>query len=232
MNFKISTSPPMLKKLNPIVFFLRLVLTLTILFVPQLSFAEIKVLYTAALISENYKQRQKDYTQNLKILTKKYGLEVYIVESCHKLESTFLNDYCTNVCYTKSNNPSRSKSFNEVASMRIGLQQFNFDPNDMIIKITGRYVMKTNEFIQFVKTNPKSDIIARIWNDADAYTGYFAIRAKYLTELLDLFLERDDATNCYCIEWALGQYIESMKSKLKILPIPRLYYAPDCCNRW
>lgn len=182
----------------------------------------IKVLFTSAIIKEGYKKRKADYIRNLKLL-KKYGCDVYVVESCQK-GPTFLDKYCDNVCYTKSNDTSETKSFNEVKSMLIGVEYFNFQPDDMILKVTGRYVLEDDRFISFVKGNMDADIIARIWNQVDAYTGYFAIKQKYFFELLDHYYHiYHTKSKKYAIEHALGNFINSEKKRLNVVPIPLLY---------
>ena len=172
-----------------------------------------------------------------------------MVESCQE-GPTFLDDYCDHVCYTKSNDPSALPSFNEAVSMKIGIEQFNFDPDELIIKVTGRYVLKKPELINFVIKNSRADLIARKWiyefpdgsKQHDAYTGCFAIKVKYLEEVLDNYFQKAPTPDTpyqvgsqsvlYCIEWALGDYINQKKELLKIEYIPRLYdYLPETLGR-
>jgi hypothetical protein len=152
----------------------------------------IKVLYTAAIIPQEFEYRKHCYIRNLQLL-KQYGCDVYVVESCQS-GPTFLDDFCDHVCYTKSNDPSSLTSYNEATSMKIGLQQFNFDPDEMIIKVTGRYVLEKDDFISLVKNNLDADVIARKWDDKqfadgriqhDAYTGCFDIKVKCLHDVID-----------------------------------------------
>ncbi len=195
----------------------------------------VKVLFTAAIIPEGFEDRRIQYIRNLKLLAS-YGCDVYVVESCQS-GPTFLDGFCDHVCYTKSNDPSATKSVNEAVSMNIGLQYFHFDPEEMIIKITGRYVLKTNEFISMVRDHSNVDIIARVWNASDAYTGCYAIRVKYLEDLLNNhYLNQfssltEEECRAYAIEHGLGKYIDRMKDNLNILYWPRLYdYMPFCSS--
>ncbi len=191
----------------------------------------IKILCTAAITTQNYEQRKQQYIRNL-ILLKRYGCEIYVVESCQQ-GPTFLDDYCNNVCYTNSNNPSITKSYNEALSMNIGLNYFKFGPEDMIIKVTGRYALETDEFIRLVSNNSDADAIIRAWNQHDAYTGIYAIRAKYFSDFLNNhYLNYMDIPEkqYYAIEHGLGNYVTIMAAKgLKIVYLPRVYdYLPIC----
>lgn len=184
--------------------------------------AALKVLFTAAILDDNYENRKADYISNLQNL-KAYGCDVYVVESC-QAGPTFLDEYCEHVCYTSSNDPSQSKSYNEVNSMLIGMKYFNFESEDRVIKVTGRYVLEDGRFISFVKNHLDADVIARRWNEADAYTGYFAIKHKYFIELLRHYYQAYTAgMKNYAIEHALGNYLTLNKHRLHIVHIPQLY---------
>ena len=191
----------------------------------------IKVLFTAAIIEDPNGSRQACYIRNLQKL-KQYGCDVYVVESCQK-GPTYLDKYCDHVCYTQSNNPAETKSNNEINSMLIGMRYFNFDSDDMIIKVTGRYVLEDNQFILFVQANLDADVIARIWCGFDAYAGCFAIKLNQFINLVDHYHHvYNTESRIYCFEHALGNYISLNKNYLHIAPIPRLYdYLPDCLGR-
>lgn len=187
--------------------------------------AAIKILFTAAIIEDPNGSRQACYIRNLQYL-KRYGCDVYVVESCQQ-GPTYLDQYCDHVCYTKSNNKNETKSNNEVNSMLIGMKYFNFDIDDMIIKVTGRYVLEDDQFISLVKNNLEADIIARIWNEKDAYTGYFAIKMKHLINMLNHYYDVYNTKNkYYAVEHALGDYITLNKNHLYVIPIPKLYNYP------
>lgn len=203
----------------------------------------IKVLFTAAIISgdsEYVAKRKSDYIENLEKL-RSYGCEVYVVESCSQ-GTTYLDDYCDHVCYTNSNDPNRSKSNNEIVSMRIGLDYFNFNPDDIIIKITGRYVLQTDEFIRLVEKNRDADVIARIWDPEDAYTGLLAVKTGVFLDFIDNYYlsQVDDPKYSQPIvpnygnlafEHAFARYIHLNLANLKIVLWPRLYdWIPRCVH--
>jgi hypothetical protein len=189
----------------------------------------IKIFCTAALTAYDYAPRMRQYMRSLETLIN-YGFEPYIVESCSPQSPTFLDNYSKHVLYTKSNNPTHSKSGNEAHSMLIGLKHFNFDPEDMIIKLTGRYTLESDEFIRLVAKNLDADVIIRAWNDSDAYTGLFAMRAKYLMDFIyGLDIERM-GKQPIAIEHAIGAYVTKMRQDgKKVIYLARVYdYLPIC----
>lgn len=183
--------------------------------------ASIKVLFTAAILEHDEGRRERYITQLKKL--KEYGCDVYVVESC-KEGPTYLDEYCEHVCYTRSNNPLESKSNNEIVSMVIGMRYFDFKPDDLILKVTGRYILEDRRFIHFVEEHADAHVIARIWNDADAFTGYFAIRKETFDRLIDHYYDvYHSGSKNYLIEHALGNFIRLNCDALNIVALPRLY---------
>lgn len=187
--------------------------------------ASIKVLFTAAIIKDNAKQRKEHYCTHLKKL-KSYGCEVYVVESCQE-GPTYLDEYCDHVCYTHSNKSLESKSYNEVVSMDIGMRYFDFKPDDLVLKVTGRYILEDRRFINFVENHADADIIARIWSQIDAFTGYFAIRKNVFDQLIDCYYHTYYTVSKDClIEHVLGNFITLHKECLSIVALSKLYDYP------
>ncbi len=192
----------------------------------------IRIVCTAALIPQKYEERKRQYIRSLKKL-KEMGYDPYVIEPCQK-GPTFLDEYCNHVCYTQSNNPAWARGkgnygINEAISLNIGLQYFNFDSEDIIIKLTGRYTLEKDEFIRLVENNSQADAVVRAWNEGDAYTGLFAIRLKYFIDFLNnginiAEMERGPIP----LEHFFGAYITKMRKKgAKVFYIPRVYdYLP------
>jgi hypothetical protein len=200
---------------------------------------KLKILFTAAITdfsNISREERRDAYATNLQLL-QQYGCEIFTVEACQSTWPTYLDDYCDKVLYTRSNNPLCSKSFNEMLSMKIGFDYYQWDPEELVIKMTGRYIAKTDAWISFVNEHKDADIIARVWDDKlwaeyDAYTGYFAMKGKYFNEFLDWFFHHwPDLPDGYCEEHALGEFIDSKKDTLNIVYIPRLFYQEDAVGR-
>lgn len=200
---------------------------------PLIKDNSIKILCSAALVppSADHHQdvsRKEAYAKSLNTL-KRYGLETYVVESIAS-GPTYLDEYCNHVCYTQSNNAFiRNHGINEAVSMLIGLKHFNFKPDDMIIKLTGRYSLESDEFIRLVQYNSDVDAIVRAWSENDVYTVLFAIRAKYFLDFLDNYInfQRMYQENI-ALEHLFGAYITKIRNEgARIIYLPRVYdYLP------
>lgn len=147
---------------------------------------EVKILYTAALIDFDYKSRKQEYIKTLNIL-RDYGYsEPYIVEAIKRGPLTFLNDYSCNVIYSNVNNPGLgNKGVNEAKSIKEAFKKINFNDNDMIVKITGRYYFTSNEFLKTVEDHPSIDAFVTTDSSGQVFTGCFALRYKFFKEMLD-----------------------------------------------
>lgn len=144
----------------------------------------IKVLYTAAIIKDQTPERQAEYEKSVRVLNS-YWYEPYIVEAC-AAGPTFFNDIAQYICYTQTNLDVRNKGVNEVRSMRRGLMDFNFDDDDMIVKITGRYFFKNDLLLRMIEDNPEVDGFISIYTMTHfAFTGCFALRYKYFKEIIN-----------------------------------------------
>jgi hypothetical protein len=157
-----------------------------------------------------------------------------MVESCQK-GPTFLDDHCENVCYTQSNIYEHAVGLgnygiNEIISIKIGLEHFEFDPNDMIIKFTGRYRLETTEFIDYVNNNLDADAVIRIWPEHNyAYTSLFAMKMHRFTEFLNT-VDYEAMKQDISFEQILAHYIKKIESQgAHIIYWPKIYdYLPLC----
>lgn len=144
-------------------------------------FCPVKVLYTAAIIKKHYEMRKKEFLHCLKTL-QAFGYEPYIVESICQAP-TFFDDYTKQILYTQTNNAAlRNKGVNEAISMAAGMK--NFDDNDMIVKISGRCYFTSDKFLRQIEQDPEADAFVKYDPHGQVFTGCFALRAKYLKELL------------------------------------------------
>ncbi|MFA6066655.1 MAG: hypothetical protein WC707_05745 [Candidatus Babeliaceae bacterium] len=198
----------------------------------SISVAAIRIVCTVALIPYDYETRKLQYIRTLKKL-REFGYEPYVVESCAS-GPTFLDDYCDHVCYTHNNNSSiTNKGVNEGISLMIGFQHFNFDPDDMIIKLTGRYCLETDEFIRLVEQNPSADAIVKSWLADNIYTGVFAMRLKYLSEALSNINFEEMIKKSISFETQCGLQILKMHNNgAKIIYLEELYDYLPVCTPW
>ena len=183
----------------------------------------IKFVCTAALVPGEYESRRQQYIASFELLNK-YGCDLYVIESIAN-GPTFLDDYCKNVCYTHSNVPLKSKSYNEATSLSIGLKQFNFKPGTMIIKLTGKYPLKTDEIIQLVRNNPDADAFVKPYTDYYTFTYLFAIRIEYLMDFLENNINYPQMMyDAKCLEMFFDDYIKKIQGQgAKIVYLPKMY---------
>lgn len=172
---------------------------------------DIKIIYTAALIDQNFEQRKNEYIYSLKILNS-YGFNnPYIIEAISNGHS-FFDKYSCNVIYTKINNASlRNKGVNEANSLIQAIKILNFNDDDIIIKITGRYYFTSDDFLKLV-TNTFIDGYFKLDTCNQIFTGCFAIRFKYFKDFLfKLNLEMMEH-NMINIEQELANYVTDITS--------------------
>ena len=194
------------------------------------SHAKVRILYTAALVQNDFKTREKEYIKSLKILNK-YGYNPYIVEAIQGKGPSFLDNYSDRVFYSKKHDfgikSIKNKGINEAKTMLDALHYFNFDDNDIIIKITGRYFLENNSFLKFVEKNSQQDVIIKtIYNKSFRsrdnpdgiwpITGLFAMRCKYLKEMLiNLDYEYMEKHFSY-IEAEMFKFLSKNSKRIKI----------------
>jgi len=154
-------------------------------------YAQIKLILTSALVSAHYEYRKKQYVSSFEIL-RKYGFNannIYVVEAIAKQAPTFLNDYSNNVFYSTVNNPHiKNHGSNEAKTLLEALYYFNFDPEDMIIKHTGRHHFMSDSFLKTVQENEiQYDAIVRagVHGPGVIASICFAMKNKYLQEMLE-----------------------------------------------
>ncbi len=180
---------------------------------------KIKVIYTAALLNHLFKMRKDEYIKCIKILNN-YGYEPYVIESCKASSPSFFEDHTPFVFYANTNDYSlKNKGVNEAKAMIKAFEYYNFDDDDIIIKITGRYHLDSPYFLHVVENNQdadafgKFDPIATLTDKGRVFTGCFALRCKYFKEFvknLDLVKMEKEMID---IEREAAAYIMNLSEK-------------------
>lgn len=181
---------------------------------------KIKVLCTAAIIPIKEEERKQQYSKALHRVIE-FGYRPYIVESCVSGPSYF-DGMSSTVFYSLSNNPAlRNKGVNEFVSMIKAFQHWDFDDEDMIIKLTGRYYFMSDSFIRFIEDAEDVDAAAKFvtvpagpTKGVDAVlTGCFAMKCGEFKKMLNHFdydwLERE----MICVEHVVGPYLNVLAQK-------------------
>jgi hypothetical protein len=114
-----------------------------------------------------------------------------IVENNGKRE-TELDSLGIKVCYTNNNdNMYWHKGVNELLDIQHVINEYNINDEDIIIKITGRYHLLNNNFINLIINNINDydafvkffNICTQKYEKYDSVLGLFAVRCKILKSL-------------------------------------------------
>jgi hypothetical protein len=115
---------------------------------------------------------------------------IIVENSC--VDKSYLDVFNCDVVYTKSSTPLREgelllhKGHNELNDIKYVIQKYDIQDCDMIIKMTGRYLLFQPEFFTTVLANPCKDTFFKQYNvctyekdNISIVLGLFALRSKY-----------------------------------------------------
>jgi len=194
------------------------------------SFTQTRLVLSVALTNNHFEYRKKQYIQSIAICGK-FGYEnPYVIEALKKSGPTFLNDHSTHVYYAQSNNPNfRNNGINEAATLAEGISYFNFDSDDMIIKMTGRYYWTTDFFFRLVENNPDTDVFVKVNENGDVFTLAFAMRYKYMVEMYKNMDYNAMERHWINVEHEVGNYIKRKvkQGNFKVMYIKQLHIECD-----
>lgn len=154
-----------------------------------------------------------------------YNMPVHaIISECSKDESnetSFAGFKFSSELYilsTKDFN-AKGKSQQEFLSIQTYVKNATFDDNDWIIKVSGRYLLLSDNFYNIVKNAPDDyDAVVKTSDThPQIYTFCFALRWKYFKEcyMLDVNYLGDQ-----CVENFVFSYIND--NKLKTIVVPKI----------
>jgi hypothetical protein len=163
-----------------------------------------KIIYTSALISHKREQRKEEYISSYaKLKSLIDEKDIFILECYSKDLDFFSNFNCQKFLSLTHDNSTRNKGVLEFKAIKkfIDNNSFLFSDDDFIVKLTGRYQLKTSKFFNVVQNNENFDVIAKLMNgNTQVFAGLFAMKYKYLK----LFLNTTDfnflENNMICIE--------------------------------
>lgn len=143
-------------------------------------------------------QRRTEYIiaiANALMLLPKDIIPIIVENSCNDGKS-FLDVFKCDVLYTKDNHFEECeynkqkwllhKGINELRDIKKVIEKYNIQDDDMIIKLTGRYLLFQDDIFQMVLKNPTRDAFLKYYNvctnehtDNNMVLGFFALRCKY-----------------------------------------------------
>jgi hypothetical protein len=167
---------------------------------------------TTSLIENCFELRKREYIQGINSVldaTKDIpNTKIIIVENNGKRD-TFLDNFrdSCEILYTESNNIENNKGHKEIVDVKICIYHYNIQPDDFVVKFTGRYFILTDGFFMNTIRNANDDftnIDAIIkygwWQDLKTYkikdciTGLIGMKCKHVLNIELNKLEE-------CIEW-------------------------------
>jgi hypothetical protein len=162
---------------------------------------------------EKYKEREKQYMYSMARIFS-YNLPVYgVVSETHnnsefKPKNFFLFEKLVDIPSTDNN---MTKSQKEFYSIKTLLHNINLDDNTWVIKVSGRYLIYNDVFINSVKNSSDNikGVIRLCDNDTQMYTFLFALRFKYFKD----FFYNNDLPNNINLERIMLLYIQNMINK-------------------
>jgi hypothetical protein len=182
---------------------------------------------TAAEVNSHdklYELRKAEYIVCLNTLNS-YKLNTIAVCSETKKDTTITNiikeylqpEYFKTIQSTNEMG-AKTKSQQEFISLQLLIKEFkNIHPNDWVIKISGRYLLINESFINIVKDIDNTDIDfvgKKPSTHPQIYTFLYAIRYKHL----QLFLNNGlDYLGYSCIENKLYDFLNQYKIKCKFI---------------
>lgn len=203
-----------------------IILVILVIFIPKTVLATVRIVCSAALTDQYFEFRQQQYIDSFNILARLGYPDFYVVEAVRKKGPTFLENYTKNVFYATVNNPRlRNNGINEAKTLLEGCRHFHFDPNDIIIKLTGRHSFITDYLIKLVENNQGFDAFVKVNEDENAWTVGFAMRYKYFKEMFENIDYDSVEKNMIPIEYKVGDYIKKQKKEntsFKVFYLDRL----------
>jgi hypothetical protein len=141
-----------------------------------------------------YDDRRDRYMKCIRILLEhieKYPTEEVkpIVVENNGDSDTYLNELSCDVVYTNNNDiDTKGKGVNELMDIHEVINRYNIHDDDIIIKLTGRYRIMSNTFIDTVIENANNfdafikfyNVCSRKFVKDDCVLGLYAMRCKYL----------------------------------------------------
>lgn len=128
---------------------------------------------------ERIAEYQKAYNQLIKFFKKE---DISVIE-CYANDANDIRSIlnCENVFVTKTHRCEiRNKGVLEILGMMKFLNQSQIDDNDILLKITGRYILKNTEILQQMLHNDTAFVGKLVDNNLQVFTGCFLIRKNVL----------------------------------------------------
>ena len=138
---------------------------------------------------DSRKQRYIDCIRSLlKIIEGNNEIKPIIVEN-NGNPNVYLNDCnCDFICTDNNKQQLQHKGVNELLDIKHIINQYNINDDDIIIKLTGRYKILNNNFLNIVINHMNNydafikffNVCTKTYIHDDCVLGLFAIKCKYM----------------------------------------------------
>ncbi len=153
-------------------------------------------------------------------MLRNFGLDPWIIEATN-IQHSFYEELTKKICYPQKNNLSfKNIGVNEALSLKHSLHCLPFSDDDMIVKITGRYVLYDSFLIDLIKTNTGFDSYIK-WMDNQVFTGCFALKWKHFKKFINNLDMKQMEKNMINLEQKLAEFI--IKENLLYYPLDKLH---------
>jgi|GEM_PF-2334810 len=176
------------------------------------------LIITTANIEHSYKQRKEHYIQSIEGCLKYAHLfDSYTVLECVSENEEYLN--CYNTVYSAEGNFYNNKGLNEMNHLRSFLNKSAFGDNQSIIKLSGKYLIKDDYFLNKVlELQTRYDSILK--NDNDVYEGngyhtfFYYMKKKVLMDSINSL--EFSLNNNRPIEWDIKDFLLTRDRHIEI----------------
>ena len=95
-----------------------------------------------------------------------------------------------------------------------GIKHFKFEDEDMIIKLTGRYLLDSPYLLKLAEDHPEVDAIAKPFADGvKVFTGCFAMKCKHFKEMLSQLDYEEMEEYLIDIEEEVATYLKKLEMR-------------------
>jgi hypothetical protein len=155
--------------------------------------------------------REYEYRAVLSFLKNNVEANQVIVLEAKDIKGSFLEEYGFQVVYANIPNTYKNKGCNEIHMLRL---LKNTIKDDVIIKLTGRYLFKNNKFFDTVHKSIDDEVVCRL-SGGKLWMGCFSVKRDIFFSAIDsLNLEKMEK-EYICAEDTLWDIL--CKCKVKIL---------------
>ena len=171
----------------------------------------IHLIITSGSIKAHYKERKEQYIKSISgAMAFDYFFDSITVLECVSSYEDYLSAYP--VYYSKESNTFPEKGLNEMLHIKAFLEQSAIDKNDLVIKLTGRYLLEDSSFFNKVKIlEDRYDSIFK--DDCDIYEGlgyhtflYCMSKSRFLETINSLNFSKE---NLDPIEWGVKDFLKN-----------------------